>query len=275
MVLGYLGPKGSYSYEAALFYAKDSVLYDMDNFHDVIDGVEDGSLDEGILPLENSTEGVVTQVADALLHTQNSVVKRELVIPIVHNLYSNSGKMEDVRYVLSHSQVLEQCRHFFRTHYPEIKLISSGSSSQACIRMKNEGREYGAVASSTIGALHGLKLVREAIQDNSWNETRFIVIGREKAGITGNDKTSIAFTFYEDHPGSLYSVMQEFAEENINLSRIESRPAKSQIGKYVFYIDFAGHQDDERVKALLERIGTKTNYLKVLGSYPIFEARNE
>lgn len=272
MKLGYLGPKGSYSYEAALFYAKDSVLYDMDNFHDVIDGVEDGSLDEGILPLENSTEGVVTQVADALLHTRHSAIKKELVIPIVHNLYSFSGKMEDVRYILSHSQVLEQCRLFFRTQYSGIRLIPCGSSSQACIRMKSEGREYAAVASSSIGALHGLKLVQEAIQDNSWNETRFIVIGREKAGMTGNDKTSIAFTFHEDHPGSLYSVMQEFAEESINLSRIESRPAKSQIGKYVFYIDFAGHQDDEQVKALLERIRRKTNSLKILGSYPVFES---
>ncbi len=271
MKLGYLGPKGSYSYEAALFYSKDSVLYEMDNFHDIIDGVEEGSLDEGILPLENSTEGVVTQVADALLHTQNAFVNRELVMPIVHNLYSHSGKMEGVKYILSHLQVLEQCRHFLRTYYPGIKLIPCGSSSQACIRMKAEGPGYAAVAGSSIGVLYGLKLVREAIQDNSWNETRFVVIGRKKTEKTGDDKTSIAFTFSEDQPGTLYSVMKEFADARINLSRIESRPAKSQIGKYVFYIDFAGHQAEEPVKALLDRIGEKTNHLKVLGSYPIFK----
>lgn len=272
MVLGYLGPRGSYSYEAALFYDGNSVLYDMDNFYDVIEGVENGRLDEGILPLENSTEGVVTQVADALLKAKQSVIKREIVLPIVHNLYSATGEIAEIQYVLAHPQTLEQCRDFFRTNYPGIQLTPCGSNSMACVKAKTEGAKCGAIAGSSAGKLHGLKLIRGAVQDNSWNETRFVVIGREPASMTGNDKTSIAFTFFTDRSGCLYNVMKIFAEENINLSRIESRPAKSQLGKYFFYIDFAGHREDARIQQILDRVSEKTDFLKVLGSYPVFES---
>ncbi|SDJ96651.1 prephenate dehydratase [Natronincola ferrireducens] len=269
MKLGYLGPEGSYSYTAAKYYAPNHMLVGMKTFKEIITAVEEGKLEEGILPIENSTEGAVTQVMDALMKTETSKIQGELILRVRHNLLSIGEAIEEINYVLSHPQALEQCREFFAVNYPHMTLIPCESSSTACQIAKEKGRQYAAIANSWAGENNGLKTLCKDIQDNVNNQTRFIIIGKESILPTGKDKTSIAFSFHDDYPGSLYSILKEFAEEKINLTRIESRPAKIELGKYIFYIDFQGHQKDTRCQGVLNRIEKNINKLKVFGSYPI------
>ena len=276
MKLGYLGPVGSFSYEAALMYIRDGGLSDVElvaakNFHEIIESVENGIVEEGILPLENSTEGVITPVVDAIFRTKNSYIKEELVLPVQHNIYSTSEKIEDVKYIFSHPQPKEQCRLYLYNNLPNVEILSCDSSSSACKLAKEKGSKYAAIANTTSGEIYNLNLLAENIQDYAHNRTRFIVIGRERTVMTGNDKTSIAFTFDSDKPGSLFGVMKEFAEEGINLTRIESRPTKEQLGEYVFYVDFTGHVDDDKIKDILVKVRTHTLLLKILGSYKKLE----
>lgn len=269
MELGYLGPEGSYSYTAVKHYAPDGILIGMKTFKQIITAVEEGSLQEGILPIENSTEGAVTQAMDNLMDTKISKIQGEIILQVRHNLLSVGENTKELRYVLSHPQALEQCREFLGNNYPTIKLAACESTSDACRIAKEKGKKYGAIANSWAAENNGLKILHRDIQDNINNQTRFVIIGRRDTIPTGRDKTSIAFSFHDDFPGSLYSVLREFAEEKINLTRVESRPAKTELGKYIFYVDFEGHKEDIKAKKVLSNIEKMTNKLKIFGSYPI------
>lgn len=271
MELGYLGPEGSHSHAAAKYYDPKGIFIGMKTFKQIIKAVEDNRIQEGILPIENSTEGAVTQVMDYLMDTNNSRIQGEIILRVRHNLLSVGENIGEIRYVFSHPQALEQCREFLGNHYPDIVLVPCKSSSYACKIAEEKGKAYGAIANSWLAENHGLKILREDIQDNVNNQTRFVIIGRGETPRTGRDKTSIAFSFHDDFPGSLYGVLKEFAEEKINLTRIESRPAKTELGKYIFYVDFHGHQEDMICKKVLNRIDKITNKLKIFGSYPIGE----
>ena len=271
--LGYLGPEGSYSYIAAKLYDDSSQLVAKSDFYDVFDGVENGELNCAIVPIENSTEGAVTLVMDALLKTKRSSIVGEITITVKHLLLGVGERIEDIRYILSHSQALQQCRQFLKDNYPHIQLINCNSSSEACFIAKEKGKEYGAIANRQAGELSKLNVILSDLQDNEFNQTRFIVIGNEKAKPTGNDKTSIAFSLRDDSPGSLFKVLEIFANNQINLTRIESRPAKAEIGKYVFYIDLIGHVMEPKVSEVLGMIEKYISYLKVFGSYAIGEMK--
>ena len=268
MKLGYLGPEGSYSYIAAKLYSKSNILVGKPSFYDIIDGVENGELDYAILPIENSTEGAVTLVMDALLKTKSSKILGELTITVKHLLLGIGNNIGDLKYILSHPQALDQCRQFLRENYPHIQLITCSSSSEACSIAKEKGVEYGAIANQYAGELNKLNIILSDLQDNEFNQTRFVVIGRSAEGPTGNDKTSIALYLKDDSPGSLFKVLKIFSEHSINLTRIESRPAKAEIGKYVFYIDFIGHITEEKISEVLKKIEEYSNYIKIFGSYP-------
>ena len=269
MEMGYLGPEGSYSHGAALAYGSEVTGIPMQSFSEIFEAVEAGKIKMGILPIENSTEGAVTMVMDGLIHTKRIQIIGELVFEIRHHLLSIGKNTEELQVVLSHPQALEQCREFFRKNYPNIRLLACESSSQACITAKNKGPSYGAIGNKLAGERYGLNILSDQVQDNLMNQTRFIVIGREDTKATGRDKTSIAFSFHDDHPGSLYEVLREFAKDNINLTRIESRPAKAELGKYVFYIDFHGHKNDPKIQGILKSIEKITRWVKILGSYPL------
>lgn len=271
MELGYLGPIGSFSYMGASYYAPEDVLVAKNTFREIIKAVEEGNLEKGILPIENSTEGVVTQVVDGLMDTDTIKIQGELILKIHHHLLSVGKEVEELLYVLSHPQALHQCREYFAKNYPNITLLPCESTSQACEIAREKGKEYGAIANSWCAEKKGLRVIRSNIQDNLHNQTRFIIIGRKETMVTGKDKTSIAFSFHEDYPGNLYRVLKEFAEERVNLTRIESRPAKTELGKYIFYIDFHGHQRDIKSIKVLNNIEKITNKLKIFGSYPVGE----
>ncbi len=266
MKLGYLGPIGSYSYEAARAYHSNASLIPFKTFYEIIKSVEDRTIDRGILPIENSTEGAVTSVMDGLLNTDMSIIG-EIVIPIYHNIISVEENMNSIHHVYSHIQAIEQCREYFNKYYPSITFTSCGSTSRACLEAREKGRGYGAIGNKQSAEIYGLNIVKENIQDNILNQTRFIIIGKDTGDLKGNLKTSIAFSCLNDRPGLLYDVLKEFAIRDINLTRIESRPAKSAMGRYVFYIDFLGGKDEASIRETLFYIRNITDMLKVFGSY--------
>lgn len=272
MKIGYLGPAGSYSHEAACRCQTEfSELLEpvaCAAFSAIVAGVEDGSLDYGIIPVENSTHGAVASVLDLLVNIQNCTVCGEVVLNIEHCLLSASTNPTDIKYVFSHEQALEQCRNFFRTRYPWMELIHCASTSQACELAQKNGPSYGAVAGFRAAGLYDLKIAAETIQDNQFNQTRFLLLGTREPASSGQDKTSIVFAFDDDCPGNLYGVLKAFAEHRVNLTRIESRPAKHIMGKYIFHIDFSGHRQDVGGDKALAEIRRQVNWLKVLGSYP-------
>ena len=273
MKLGYLGPIGSFTYEAAVVYSErlgnDVKLVAMSSFADIIDGVEAGTVDGGMLPVENSTYGAVATAMDLLLNLQKSAVCGEYVLDIEHCLLSSGNSADEIRYVYSHEQALEQCHNFFRREHPRIELVSCTSTSQACKLALAGGDYHGAVASSKAAAMYSLNVLAKNIQDNPCNQTRFLYIGKQKSHPTGDDKTSIAFSFAEDRSGCLYGVFKLFAEMNINMTRVESRPAKQIVGEYIFFVDFIGHQDQPEIQAVLTAIQNQTAWLKVIGSYAL------
>lgn len=268
MELGYLGPQGSHSHEAAKVYAPAAKLVPMTSFYEIIQAVEKGDIDRGILPIENSTEGAVTFVMDGLLKTEEAGIVGELVLPICHNLVSLNDNIGEIDCIYSHPQAIEQCREYFREYFPEALLISCESTSLACAKAKRRGKNFAAVANMEAALIYDLNVLERDIQDNLLNQTRFVIVSRELPLECNHCKTSIAFTFPDDKPGALHSVLKEFADRNINLTRIESRPAKTVIGKYIFYIDFMGTPKNNAVNEALCEIENMTGFLKILGTYP-------
>jgi len=273
MKIGYLGPVGTYSHEAACLYTEklndkiDCVA--LPNFLAIIDGVEKETLDRGIIPVENSTYGAVATAMDTLLRVRKSKVCGEITLKIEHCLLGAAKSREDIRSVYSHEQALEQCSQFFYKTHPHMEIIYCASTSQACELALKNGSAYGAVASKSAAQRYNLNILAQTIQDNPFNQTRFLIIGGASSEITGFDKTSIILAFSDDRPGSLYGVLRSFASRGINLTRIESRPAKHNVGQYIFYLDFQGHQHDDKGREVLSELKTQVSWLKVLGSYPI------
>ncbi|MFA5576616.1 MAG: prephenate dehydratase [Tissierellaceae bacterium] len=270
MELGYLGPEGSYSHEAAMYYHEGAKLIPMDSFYQIMKSVEEGKIDGGILPIENSTEGAVTSVMDWLLNIDKSKIVGEYILPINHNLVGIGRELKELAYIYSHPQAIEQCRESLRLSMPNAVFIPCESTSLACKLAREKGEAYGAIANGRAKEIYKLNLLKSNIQDNPLNKTRFIVISSKINNSCKSCKTSIAFTFKGDRPGALYEVLREFAIEDINLTRIESRPAKMEIGQYIFFIDLIGNPKDHIVGKVIQRIGDKTGFLKILGTYPLY-----
>lgn len=276
MKIAYLGPEGSYSQEAAQEYINkynpgQHTFTPVASFSEVIEQVEEGKTDYGILPVENSTYGAVATAMDLLLKLDKSTVIGEFVLDIHNNFLSTTADASQVKYVYSHEQAIEQCHEFFEKNYPNIEFIRCPSTTQACILAQKGGAEYGAVAGKRAAALYGLHTIHESIQDNAFNQTRFLVISKQAHHPSGNDKTSIVFSFLADSSaGGLFDILRAFANHKINLTRIESRPAKNSVGNYIFYIDFLGHYKDNFWKAAYEEMKPNLSWMKVMGSYPIF-----
>ena len=277
MKIAYLGPEGSYSQEAAQRYMKRRNLHtytfvSCTGFSEVIAKVENGETELGILPVENSTYGAVATAMDLLLKLNQSSVVDEFVLDIHNNFLSTNKNADEIKYVYSHEQAIEQCQSFFEKNYPHIEFIRCPSTTQACILAQKGGAEYGAVAGKRAAGLYGLHIIHESIQDNAFNQTRFQIISKEVRHPSGNDKTSIVFSFHADtSAGSLFDILKAFANHKINLTRIESRPAKNSVGNYIFYIDFIGHQEDAFWKAAYEEMKPNLSWIQIIGSYPIFE----
>ena len=265
--ISFLGPKGTFTHEAAGKIGDELIPYC--NIPAVMESVAAGESEYGVVPIENSIEGPVGITLDSLAHKFELKIFKEIIIPINQNLIVNPGtQMEDIEDVYSHAQAISQCREFIsenrlQPHYA----VSTARAAKDIVGFKNKA----AIGNAKSAELYNLEILKPNIQDNSNNETRFVVISKDQHSPTGCDKTSIIFSIYEDRPGGLYNILGIFQKNNINLTKIESRPSKKGLGKYLFFIDFEGHSDDETVKNIIDEIEKNTYFLKVLGSYPQFK----
>lgn len=265
MIIGILGPEGSYSEKAASQWNRNADLHFYDDIQDTVDSVLRNEVDYGIVPVENSLEGSITLTLDLLMEHQLKITG-EVIVHISHCLLSK-GRLSDIKIIMSHPQALSQCRKFIKNHFRNAEVRPVLSTSLAA-KLASESKDTAAIASMESAKKYGLNILKENIQDINENYTRFIVIGKETPHPTGNDKTSIIVYLEKNRPGALYEILAEFAGRNIDLTKIESRPTKKLLGDYLFHIDFKGHIEDRLIKDTLETIKGKAGMLKVLGSYP-------
>ena len=268
--IAYFGPAGTYTEEAALSYGGSAQFLPLRTISAVASAVETGMADEGVVPIENSLEGSVLETLDILIHESRLSIRREILLPINHYLVARPGtNVTDIQVVFSHTQALGQCRRFLeRCFGPSLQMVASLSTTEAVRQMLDSDRPSAAICSKRAAYLYGAEILASAIQDRSSNVTRFVVLGHEEHPRTGIDKTSFCFSYDDDKPGLLYEALRIFAERVINLSKMESRPTKEVIGRYIFLIDCHGHRSEPNLSAALESLRTQATTLKIFGSYP-------
>ncbi len=268
--LAYLGPPGTFSEQAALTHDPSMDARPAPSITAAARAVAKGAADQAIVPIENSLEGSVTETLDLLIHELDLCISREVVLWIKHCLIAPPGVTEDtVRRVYSHPQALAQCRDFLARELPRAEPVAAISTAHAVAAIMDR-TDAVAIAPRRAAEIHDATVLREGIEDDSRNRTRFVVLGHEDAAPTGDDKTSIVLHL-ADRPGALARALQCFARASINLTKIESRPAREELGVYVFLLDFAGHRTDPQVTAVIEQVRGESTKFKVLGSYPRFQ----
>lgn len=265
MILGLLGPVGTYCERAALIWNSSCELRYYNDVIDVVYGFVEKEIDQGIIPIENSLEGSLGITLD-LLRDNDIKIIGEVLVQIKHCLLG-MGDVSDIKTILSHPQAIAQCRFFLKKRFRDVELKTTDSTAFAAKQASNS-KEIGAIASEESAEKYNLKILLRDIQDYNENVTRFVAIGNEDVKPTGNDKTSTLIYLKKDRPGALYEILEEFFKRDINLTKIESRPSRKALGDYVFYIDCNGHIKDKKVKTALNEINKKVHLLKVLGSYP-------
>lgn len=269
--IGYLGPKGTFSHEAVKKYTEDMshIAHDFLSIPEIIAAVRDDRLDEAIVPIENSIEGAINATMDELAQDTALSIKAELVIPIRQHLLVKRGTdIMEIKCVLSHPQPLGQCRRFLSEQMPNALMKSVYSTAAAAEEVACGAGDLAAIGSQMAAEAYGLEIAVAGIQDYDNNYTRFIVLSKASMDRTGRDKTSIVFST-EDKPGSLYRILDIFNLWDINMTRIESRPTRNRLGRYIFFVDIIGHRDDEDINDALTMIQRKTTFFRILGSYPV------
>ncbi|HZP57855.1 MAG TPA: prephenate dehydratase [Dehalococcoidia bacterium] len=266
--VGYLGPAGTNSEVAALraFPGAEHVPYP--TITAVARAIEAGELDAGVAPIENSLQGSVTETVDLLIRDDALAIAGELVLPIEHCLMAKPGTARaSITVIYSHPQSLGQCRRYLEAHFPDARTEASLSNAEAvATAMRLEGAA--AIGPARAAEIYGAEILERAIEDSRVNKTRFVVLAREGAPPTGRDKTSIAFAVAHDRPGTLVSVLHEFADRQINLTKIESRPSGEELGVYIFLIDLEGHREDPLVAQALAAVREQAQFFRIFGSYP-------
>lgn len=268
MRIAFLGPEGTYTHTAALKHFGHSVkTVSLNAIDEVFREVESGAAHYGVVPVENSTEGIVTHTADSFLASSVRIIG-EVELRIHHHLLVSEGtRLDAISRIYSHSQSLAQCRKWLDAHFPKAERIAVSSNADAARRIKGEWHSA-AIAGETAAELYGLEKRHECIEDNPNNTTRFLIIGREAVSASGDDKTSIVVSMRQNESGALHAILEPFARRGINLTRIESRPSRDDVWTYVFFIDFEGHQDDPLVRDVMAELAPRMRDVKVLGSYP-------
>jgi len=266
LTIAYLGPQATFTHEAARSRFGASVDYlSVDNISGIFNTVEKGYADYGVVPVENSTEGAVTHSLDMFVDS-GLLVCAEIIVEISHNLLSREGNISRIKRIYSKSEVFGQCRTWLNANLPQVEQIEVSSTASAAMRAAGT-RGSGAIASRLAADLYGLRVLSRDIEDASHNATRFLVIGKEGAGRTGRDKTSVMFAV-KDKVGALHDTLKVFKRNNINLTKIESRPSRKKAWEYYFFIDFNAHREEKKVKKALAELGEHCIFVKVLGSYP-------
>lgn len=266
MKVAFLGPKATFSHLATMqHFGLSAELVPLKTIPAVFEEVEKGKAYYGVVPVENSTEGVVSHTLDMFVDS-GLTITAEIMLEVHHDLLSRTGRLEDVKKVYSHQQPLAQCRKWLDENLPGVPLVDVSSTATAA-QIVSDDYAAAAIASELAASLYDLKVVRSRIEDQVNNFTRFLVISRNPAERSGNDKTSVLFSV-KDEPGILCRMLEPFAKRGINLSKIESRPFKKKAWEYIFYLDLFGHSSDPDVAVALQDLKECCQFIKILGSYP-------
>ena len=265
--VAFLGPEGTFTQEAALkHFGHSAVTVPMGAIDEVFREVAAGAANYGVVPVENSTEGMINHTLDTFLDSTLNICG-EVELRIHHHLLVGPNTHTDqITRIYSHSQSLAQCRQWLDGHYPKAERIAVSSNAEAAKRIKGEWSSA-AIAGDMAAELYDLEKLSEKIEDRPDNSTRFLIIGREAIPQSGDDKTSIIVAV-RNEPGALHSLLEPFHRIGVDLTRVETRPSRTGKWTYVFFIDFEGHRDDPKVSAVLAEVSSIVADLRVLGSYP-------
>jgi prephenate dehydratase len=274
--VGFLGPEGTFTHEALLAALPDLAGFEpveLPTVYDTVMAVHDGRVDRGLVPIENSLEGSVNATLDALaVETEDVVIVGETVHPVRHCLIAREPiEIEDIEEVISHPQANAQCARFIRTRLAGATVLAASSTAEAVRMVASSGGRRAALGTRVAADTYGCEVLRAGVEDVPDNETRFVWIARERDPLDGHGpwKTSIVFWGVDDQsPGWLVRCLSEFAFRGINLTRIESRPRKQGLGRYMFFLDLEGRDSDRPVGEAIEALGGQTERVRVLGSYP-------
>ncbi len=266
--IAYLGPEATFSHLAALKRFGSQVDYVACNtISDVFAEVEKDTADYGVVPIENSIEGIVTHTLDMFVDSDLKICA-QIILDVSHNLLANCPKGK-IKRVYSNPQVLAQCRIWLQENLPNAEKIEVSSTTRAA-QIANKEKYSACVASLLAAKVYKLKIIASSIEDSPHNITRFLVVGKTDVDATGSDKTSILFSI-RDRVGALHDMLLPFKKYRINLTKIESRPSKRKAWDYYFFVDLEGHHQTPRVKKALLELERKCTFLKILGSYPVGE----
>jgi chorismate mutase/prephenate dehydratase len=266
MKVAFLGPKATFTHLAAMQqFGLSAELTPQKSIPAVFEDVEKGRALYGVVPVENSTEGMVSHTLDMFMESDLKIIA-EVLLEVSHDLLSRTGRIEDVKKVYSHPQAIAQCRKWLDDNLPNVPAVDVASTALAA-QIVNEDYTAAAIASEFAASLYELKVVKKRIEDQVNNYTRFLVIGKKMADKSGADKTSLMFSV-KDEPGILYRMLEPFAKRGINLSKIESRPFKKKAWEYIFYLDLVGHVSEPEVAEAVRELRDCCRFVKVLGSYP-------
>lgn len=265
--VGYMGPQGTYSESAALKqFGSAPNFVPLSSIDEVFREVEAGTVDYGVVPVENSTEGAVGRTLDLFLSSQVQVCG-EVTLRVHHQLMSIRDSLEGVQRVYSHAQSLGQCHEWLNRNLPGVARVAVVSNAEAA-KMAAGDPESCAIAGEAAAAHYGLKILAARIEDDPKNTTRFLVLSRHDAGPSGRDKTSLVCSS-ANRPGAMHELLAPLARHGVSMTKLESRPSRAGLWEYVFYMDIDGHQQDPAVAAALAELREKASFVKVLGSYPV------
>ncbi len=266
--VAFLGPEGTFTQQAVTkHFGHSAVPIPMGAIDEVFREVEAGAANHGVIPVENSTEGVVTHTLDSFINS-NLQICGEVVLRIHQNLLiSDVTKRDGITRIYSHPQSLAQCRKWLDANYPQAERIPVNSNADAAKRIKGEWHSA-AIAGTTAADIYGLTVLQEKIEDMPDNSTRFLIVGQQEVPASGVDKTSIVVSM-RNEPGALHNLLEPFHHLGIDLTRVETRPSRSGAWNYVFFVDFNGHVSDDNIQKALHDVGHKASEVKVLGSYPV------
>ncbi|MFC1735254.1 prephenate dehydratase [Candidatus Hydrogenedentota bacterium] len=263
--IAYLGPEGTFTHFAARSaFGSSATHVPVRTISGVFVEVESGRASYGVVPIENSTEGVVNHTLDMFMDSELKIMS-EIMLNVHHHLLSNTS-IPEVKKLYSHPQAIAQCRQWIEEHLPEVEIVHAVSTANAAAQASAEPGSA-AIASELAAELYSLNVVAENIHSNPDNVTRFFTISKEIADPTGNDKTSVMFSI-KDRVGALFEMLLPFTRHGVNLTKIESRPTRKKVWEYVFFVDLIGHCNDENVATALEELSEHCVFTKVLGSYP-------
>ncbi|MCG6886249.1 MAG: prephenate dehydratase [Proteobacteria bacterium] len=266
MTIAFLGPEGTFTQAAALKHFGHAIeTRSMATISDVFREVESEAASYGVVPIENSTEGVINHTLDEFM-TSSLKICGEVALRIHHHLLGQGDDLTKIRKIYSHQQSLAQCRHWLDSHAPEIELVDVSSNAEAARRVAAEPAAA-AIAGEAAAEIYGLNVISRNIEDEPDNTTRFLVIGRRETPASGTDKTSL-LVYTDNRPGALYAILEPFARNGISMTRIESRPSRLGMWNYVFFIDIEGHVTDTDVVTALQELAQSASRVTVLGSYP-------